>query len=669
MAALKLMRNHTLRADVQPLRALRLLAFIASLSWITAPAATLAPGVQQKLTSATFEVVLAKPTNDPLTYEKPLPLELLPYRERTDLYRSIGTAFAIGQNRFVTAAHVLSAGNSSQYGPLALRDSAGRIYPVDKVLKYSGSEDYSVFSVHSPPTLAPLLTRSRPPLNTPVFAVGNAYGDGVVVRDGLYTSDTPEELDGRWQWLRFSAAASPGNSGGPLIDRTGKVVGVVLRKSPNENLNFALAIGQVLDGSEISAVIEARSSYGISVMSAADSVRRNDTIALPKPLEEFYASLHQSTNTWMATIHAEFMKNHADTIFPEGNSLQLLSSVYAEAFPRLIHQSDGGTWTVGGETPKKVQLDKNGYLQALLSSNVLLLRLKAPDDVSPPELVADSKKFMDLILKGFPFVRPVGSDAVRITSMGKANTEVWDTDTYGRKWLIRTWLLPFNDTVITIVGLPTPDGMVMMMGQEPTVAKDLAESEMQELRGFLYLSYTGSLAQWRSFLANQSVLPRTVLNTKVQFDYGRGLGVRTSRFEMLAPIAVVHLDDQSVLMLKYSYMKNDANTVWDLGGVYLSENIQGTKWVGMLRRVKPAQSLPEEMERHWQEMTKEAHPWEGMPFLSGGRTEINAMMNAKAVAAGKAVGYTMTLNSEGSQPVNKVKAEFSALERGFTTTE
>lgn len=254
----------------------KLLGLIASLGCASATAATLAPGVQQKLSSATFEVVLAKPVSDPLTYEKPLPLELIPYRERMDKFQSIGTAFAIGPNRFVSAAHVISAGNGSQYGPLCLRNAAGTTYRIDKIIKYSNSEDYVVFSVLAAPVVVALETRSRPPLNTPVFAVGNALGEGVVVRDGLYTSDTPEELEGRWQWLRFSAAASPGNSGGPLIDRNGKVVGVVVRKSPNENLNFALAIGQVLDGSQESGLLEARSSYHTMVMKATDSISLNE---------------------------------------------------------------------------------------------------------------------------------------------------------------------------------------------------------------------------------------------------------------------------------------------------------------------------------------------------------------------------------------------------------
>lgn len=649
---------------------LELLGLMASLGCASAAAATLAPGVQEKLTGATFEVVLAKPVSDPLTYEKPLPLELIPYRERTDKFQSIGTAFAIGPNRFVSAAHVISAGNGSQYGPLALRNAAGTTYRVDKIIKYSSSEDYAVFSVLAAPDVVPLQTRSRPPLNTPVFAVGNALGEGVVVRDGLYTSDTPEERDGRWQWLRFSAAASPGNSGGPLIDRNGKVVGVVLRKSPNENLNFALAIRQVLDGDEESAVFEARSSYRTVVMKIADSVNLNKKIALPKTLDEFYASSRQIAANWLTKIHSDFMKNHADAMFPSGNSEQLLTSVYAESFPKLISQSDGGTWALVGDAPSKVQLDKNGYLQEGVTNNVFFVRLKTPDDVSGTDLIADSKQFMDLLLKGYPVSRPVGTDSVRVTSMGKASDDSWFTDDYQRKWQIRYWLVPFNDTVIITVALPTPDGMVMMMSQGPTGLRETVTKEMETVCGFVYVSYTGTLAQWHAFLAHPLAIPATVSNAKIEFDYSRGLGIRSSRFQLLVPVAVLSIDANSLLMLKYSFMREGASTVWDLGGAYLADSEQKRKWIGLVRRTKPSASMPDEIAQSWRAMTTGAHPWEGVPFLFGGRSEINAMMNMKDVAAGKAnVGYTMTLNSEGIQPVNNMKSEFSALERGFVIIE
>lgn len=58
-------------------------------------AETLDSSVQRRLRDATFEVVLGKPETDPLTYEKELPLELLPFTERNSKYRPVGTAFVI----------------------------------------------------------------------------------------------------------------------------------------------------------------------------------------------------------------------------------------------------------------------------------------------------------------------------------------------------------------------------------------------------------------------------------------------------------------------------------------------------------------------------------------------------------------------------------------------
>ena len=102
------------------------------------------PELQQSLRGSTFEVVMKKPEHDPVIYEKPLPLDLLPYIERTDAYRSLGTAFALGNNTYVTAAHVIFAGVGTQFGAPALRRSDGTIYTIDRILKFSRHEDFVV---------------------------------------------------------------------------------------------------------------------------------------------------------------------------------------------------------------------------------------------------------------------------------------------------------------------------------------------------------------------------------------------------------------------------------------------------------------------------------------------------------------------------------------------
>ena len=114
---------------------------------VSAGAAALTPELQKHVRGATFEVVIRKPVKDTVTYEKPLPLELIPFTERNDAYWPIGTAFAIAPDTFVTAAHVFGAGVGSQFGLPGIRDSAGKVYPIDRVIKYSLHEDFAVFTV------------------------------------------------------------------------------------------------------------------------------------------------------------------------------------------------------------------------------------------------------------------------------------------------------------------------------------------------------------------------------------------------------------------------------------------------------------------------------------------------------------------------------------------
>src|SRR5579863_1636118 len=112
-----------------------------------AKAENLSPELIAKIHAATFEVVAAKPVDDPLVYEKPLPFEVLPYQERIDKYYSIGTAFSIGGNRYVTAGHVLMAILGGLWGPPTLRDADGHVYAIDKIEKFSLERDFVVFSL------------------------------------------------------------------------------------------------------------------------------------------------------------------------------------------------------------------------------------------------------------------------------------------------------------------------------------------------------------------------------------------------------------------------------------------------------------------------------------------------------------------------------------------
>jgi serine protease Do len=646
-------------------------ALVCAIGFCPAFGESLDSSVQKHLREATFEVVLGKPETDPLSYEKPLPLDLLPFAERTGKYRPIGTAFAIGHGRFVTAAHVIGAGCGSQFIPIALRDETGKIFFIDRVLKYSEAEDYVVFTLKDSPRVNALDAHDRPALNDPVFAVGNAYGEGIVIRDGLYTSDTPEEREGRWKWLRFSAAASPGNSGGPLVDKRGRVIGVVLRKSPNENLNVAVAIDQVLKGGEEWATFEGRFAYRFPTMRASDMAEMSERFSLPKPMDEFCTAAQKATKDGMDKVHAQYQGQHAARMFPHGTDAQpLLYSLYVAAFPRAIEERTDGVWGVSDPKPQKSQLDQNGYVETAPFPGGTLVRLRMPDDMKWADLYANSKLFMDLVLKGMPLRRSVGSDSVRITSLSTATLDSTYLDAYGRTWQVRSWLVPNNDSVVLSMALPTPQGYVAIVTQRPTVIQAVSLDDLRALTGFVYVSFAGTLKQWHDYLTTSMERPAILGSLDIQADYGKNFRYRSKRFNLVLPNTLQKIQPDTVLLLKFGYFDEGDTTVWDVGGVFLEDAEHKGNWIDVIRHRRPPAGLPESFAERWHTIETGAHPYTGTAYTTNGGMRIDTIDNLKDVSQGhRAIAYSLTVSAEGTQDQPTMERALDALQSGITVLE
>ena len=91
-----------------------------------------------------------------------------------------------------------------------------------------------------------------------VVVAGNPGGRGITITSGIVSSkktylDMPNALIAtnynllaRDDYLRFDAASNRGNSGGPLVNMEGKIIGIVSRVNPEEqNAGFAIPIDRV----------------------------------------------------------------------------------------------------------------------------------------------------------------------------------------------------------------------------------------------------------------------------------------------------------------------------------------------------------------------------------------------------------------------------------------
>lgn len=641
---------------------------IAAMAARPAAASTLDVEQQKALRVATFEVVYPKPLKDSLTYEKPLPLELIPFVERNDKYYSVGTAFAIGDNRYVSAAHVIMVGLKSQYGAPALRDASGKVYLIDQMLRFSMHEDFAMFSLKDDPKVQPLPLNLTPALNETVFAVGNALGEGIVVRDGLYTSDTPEEQDGRWKWIRFSAAASPGNSGGPLLDHQGHVIGVVLRKSANENLNYAVPISRVVEA-KAAAAVDMRYSLKLPILQATDTMNMKDEFPLPRKFDDFDHELDAVLRKHGDADRAAYLAKHQDRLFPRGDgSQQLLNTLYYAGFPLLMQEKSDNHWDAfQPDSRPSSDLGHNGYVTAGYMQGMGFAELRRPDDVPADQFYGDSKVFMDLMVKGIGLTRRVGSDSVKITSLGKAATEAVYVDARGRKWELRSWNVEYSDSMVVTASLAVPSGYVVMYS---TVLTKIAYTQLELMKvyaDYVYVSFFGTLAQWREFRASKALQPAILPSIEIDFTYDKSLRYRSKRCAIEITKDLQKITPNSGLTLKFSFFEDGGKVVWDVASVSLSDDVNGDIWFTLLRNHHPPASLPDSYSAEWNKIVERRHPYTRTSYKDDGRTVIESTLGTPTPAADFL--YTMSYYVGGEKDPEAMRTSLETLEKGTTILE
>ena len=560
--------------------------------------------LQQQIRSTTFEVVVPKPEHDPLTYERPLPLELLPFTERNDHYWSIGTAIAIAPGKFVTAGHVITAGTGGQFATPAIRDSAGNVYPIDEILKFSLHEDFAEFSVKNPPQVVPLATNTQVAIDQPVFAVGDALGDGVVIRDGTLTSMTPEQQDGRWKWLRFSAAASPGNSGGPLIDAQGNIIGIVIGKSPNENLNYALPIERVLSDDGHRAAFEVRESFTLPILHDATVASFKSDFALPQSFSQFAQQLQALSLEYYKRAENQLLTEQADSIFPKGDSARLLAKLNTEYTPCLITQTDDRSWDVRpGTTINTTTLPNGDEISSANDRTLTFFRIARAAGTTPPGSYTDSKQFMDLLLKTLKLPRAVGPQQIRITSLGPAQRDTVLHDHFGRVWQLRAWPLGYADFYVVSLALPTPDGYTGIVQLVPSLTLGPATEQLKTIADYFFVSYRGTTTQWAEFMQRRPLRPQAFDHLKLDFTPGKDFRYESSRLRAIVPAEILHINERSVLDLNMTYLSSHDKAAWDIGGLELDQEPESSNLIQIFGQPRPAAGAGKELLERWEHMT------------------------------------------------------------------
>jgi hypothetical protein len=629
----------------------------------------LPPGALSLVQNAVFEVVLEKPTEDPTVYEKKLNWDSVPFNIRNDKYWSIGTAFAISQTELITAFHVLNLGFESMvFSKYHIRDSKGTVYEVDQVTGGSNEKDYLIFTVKGKTFDQFFQFEKNFKTGDPVFSIGNALGEGVVVRNGLVLGTVPEEDSGRWNLLKSSADGNPGNSGGPLVTPGGKVVAVVC--ALRENILYSVPAEVILGDSR--SELFYRQKSGVRHLILANDL--NGIFEFQVKLPDTYTSVRTS----ICEAYNDHYTNAMESLFREApeylsgpNNAYLLNSSPSALFPELSFvDPDDDNWTLSNlnRAKKDYPLDDDGRLYHTSVSEFSFYKIKKPLSASIEKISTDPKYIMDLILGNIRTDRTLwGNDKYRILSYGEPSSRESFRDALGRTWITAYWLIGFEDEVQIMYILPLPNGPVVVTTRQNSYLLRVYEWDMRKTCDHLFAAYSGSFEEWDNFITLKQFIPDFLKD--IRFDWKsreQSFTFRSGPLSIGSDKQVFDWSARSELFLSPSWYRISGKPEFGIRRVILSRDQRGKEFVILYRNVKPDPKLGTNAMENWNDLVTAKPPFDEKVVLSP--KDNNGFVGAilKARRPNPDMLFSLYLSMESPQNEDNVNRRFGALRTGVS---
>ena len=147
---------------------------------------------------------------------------------------ALGTCFVISSDgKIVTNYHVIEGAYSAEI------TINGKTYNVDKVLAYDSNIDLAVLKVNATGLTPAIICKNAVKTGETIYAIGSSRGLTNTYSQGIITY--ADRVVDNVSHIQHDASITHGNSGGPLINVYGEVIGInTWGLSDSQNLNFAV---------------------------------------------------------------------------------------------------------------------------------------------------------------------------------------------------------------------------------------------------------------------------------------------------------------------------------------------------------------------------------------------------------------------------------------------
>ena len=222
---------------------------------------------------------------------------------------ALGTGFVIDRAGLVATSHHVVREATRAFAQF----KDGSKYEIKGYRSFDPKGDLAILELASiPRNLAVLTLNGNDKLRqgSEVIAIGHPSGFRFAISNGIIsavhlTASLPEayreELDAppHSEWIQTTAAISGGNSGGPLLNRAGEVIGINTWVAQGQNLGFAAHVKHLIDlqrraAAKATPLAEANATPGVSVTTRMGK--------LSPELELMSQELRRAVQNWVSRL-------------------------------------------------------------------------------------------------------------------------------------------------------------------------------------------------------------------------------------------------------------------------------------------------------------------------------------------------------------------------------
>lgn len=488
------------------------------------------------------EVLIDRIKDDQAELNRAIPVQKIPFKQRTDRYQSIGTAWFMSDKELFSAAHVFSSKLAAFTKNFYVRTITGDVYPVDMVTLYSNRYDIVSFTLKSyPQKIEPILLARGYNIGDDVCVPGNALGQGISLRcGGQISSLAPEPKNGEWKEIYFSTPVSPGNSGGPLVDSVGRAIGIVIRKIPGEDLNIAVPFNELKTQKSRLEHFEKDLGYQNSIVqplyaNADFSVGSNQSMPVMTWLNLVMAGTNDHLMRMTKLYESSWYRNGVLNSAPARNYLR--NPKRGQYFTQVrfvnldLSQVDGdeGEFERIGRTRRRIVLQK-------IAKKSMFFIGKNPGERTDA-LLNNPKEMMNSVLAtGKGLQRKIADEDLYYTTLGYPSSVGQMDDLLGRRWMLFSWKLYEVGSTIDLFCTPRPSDVACSFSSRdsmytPETVAALFRVDISELT----LSYPGSTSEWTEFLTiNNRFKPAFMSGISIKKQEGK-TRIMAQELSIIAP--------------------------------------------------------------------------------------------------------------------------------------